>query len=57
MGNAVQVLFSVNETEVDTYMVEKDLSSLDRSYLMHFIGFPVSSGSFSYKRLPFLYNG
>ncbi|RCN53786.1 hypothetical protein ANCCAN_00280, partial [Ancylostoma caninum] len=43
VGNAVQVLFSVNETEVDSYMVEKDLSSLDRSYLMRFIGFPVLS--------------
>ncbi|EPB67408.1 hypothetical protein ANCCEY_13506 [Ancylostoma ceylanicum] len=41
VGNAVQVLFSVNETEVDSYMVEKDLSSLDRSYLMRFVGFPV----------------
>ncbi|VDK82658.1 unnamed protein product [Cylicostephanus goldi] len=40
-GNAVRVLFSVNETEVDSSMVEKDLSSLDRNYLMRFFSFPV----------------
>ncbi|KAK6765987.1 hypothetical protein RB195_025726 [Necator americanus] len=45
VGSAVQVLFSVNETEVDSYMVEKDLSSLDRSYLMRYVGFPVGFGS------------
>uniref|UniRef100_A0A183GHK9 SEA domain-containing protein n=1 Tax=Heligmosomoides polygyrus TaxID=6339 RepID=A0A183GHK9_HELPZ len=42
-NNAMNVLFSVNETEVDSYIVEKDLYSLDLNYLRHFISFPVLS--------------
>ncbi|WKY15110.1 hypothetical protein Q1695_000541 [Nippostrongylus brasiliensis] len=43
VGNEMSVLFSVNESEVDSHVVEEDLYSLDLSYLEHFLGFHVLS--------------
>ncbi|KAK5970602.1 hypothetical protein GCK32_000393 [Trichostrongylus colubriformis] len=43
VGNALNILFSINETEVDSDIVEEDLYSLDMKYLTHFFGFPVVS--------------
>ncbi|XGW32715.1 hypothetical protein V3C99_017333 [Haemonchus contortus] len=43
VGNALNILFSVNETDVDSDIVEEDLYSLDMKYLKHFFGFPLES--------------
>ncbi|KJH42248.1 hypothetical protein DICVIV_11772 [Dictyocaulus viviparus] len=43
VGNSMNVIFSVNETDVDSKIVENDLYSLDLNYLTRFVAFPVLS--------------
>ncbi|KAJ1369739.1 hypothetical protein KIN20_031286 [Parelaphostrongylus tenuis] len=43
IGNSMNVIFSINETDVDSRILEDDLYSLDFNYLTRFLAFPVLS--------------
>uniref|UniRef100_A0A0K0DQ01 Transmembrane protein n=1 Tax=Angiostrongylus cantonensis TaxID=6313 RepID=A0A0K0DQ01_ANGCA len=43
IGNSMNVIFSLVETDVDSKILENDLSSLDLNYLSRFLAFPVLS--------------